>query len=143
MFVAYFCSFSFCFLRWSSRLSYRSHLPTTIEMMRWNQTWNTSQKRQATVFHSMGHSTKQSICTFSIRRNIKRFFVFFSWLRYWFLGFLWIVIIPKWLSEVSGHIPIFFGTFWNFQTVDQIWPLGPLIYYQNTLKNTRNQIMLK
>ena len=48
------------------------------------------------------------------------------------------------LIKAWGWIPIFFGHVWNFQNFDQIWTLGPSIYYKDTFKHTRrSQIIFK
>ena len=51
----------------------------------------------------------------------------------WFLN----VIIPKWLINDSWSIGIFLEHVWIDQQCDETWTLGPRIYHQNTLKNTR------
>ena len=59
------------------------------------------------------------------------FWFFFSNI---FLWALWVLIIPKWPFKVPVHIPILFGSFLELPQFHQIWILGPLIYYGNTLK---------
>ena len=48
-----------------------------------------------------------------------------------------VLIIPKWLIQAPGQIAILFGPFLELLKIDQIWTPGPIIYDENTLKDTR------
>ena len=39
---------------------------------------------------------------------------------------------------IPDRLQYFVDFFWNDQTCDQIWTLGPRTYHQNTSTNTRN-----
>ena len=53
------------------------------------------------------------------------------------LKFLWVLIIPKWLIKVPGHIVICFGTFLELREMIPNMDPDLLIYYENTLNNIR------
>ena len=69
-------------------------------------------------------------------------FGFFKYLK----GFLWVLVIPKWLIQASGWIAIFVENLWSFHTKTKRDPQTPHLlqnYFQKhekLLKHLRNML---
>ena len=93
----------------------------------------TATQRAILVMRCMEHSSRNAPIGF----NKVSDFVFL----YCFLGFLWVLSIPKWLINDSGPIAILFIWILELSKIhkkknDQVWTCGPRIYYKHISRNT-------
>ena len=57
---------------------------------------------------------------------------------YGLFGIIGVLIIPKWLIKVPGHIPLLLTTFWNFRNVHQTWTF-PFLFYVEMLQTIQEK----